>query len=80
MEHNTDNFEAKQTEIIALMADMDTGEELAIMAVEAMQSLEQQELMLEYLHEVDEAGETLTKNNLLTAIVVIHNRAPAQNN
>ena len=79
MEHDTEKFEAKQTEILELMAEMDTGEELAIMAVEAMQSPEQQELMLEYLHEVDEAQEVLTEQNLLRAIVVIHTRAPAQN-
>ena len=79
MEHDTEKFEAKQTEILEFMAEMDTGEELAIMAVEAMQSPEQQELMLEYLHEVDEAQEVLTEQNLLRAIVVIHTRAPAQN-
>ncbi len=73
-------FTEKEIKLIELMVDMDTGEELAVMAVEAMRTPEQQDLMLEYLHEVDEAGETLTKNNLLTAIVVIHNRAPAQNN
>ena len=80
MSHNTYNLEAKQIEIIALMADMDTGEEPAVMAVEAMQSSEQQDLMPEYLREVDEAMEVLTDQKMIRAIVVIHNWAPAQNN